>query len=300
MVQEEKLLNVVYASVYSPAFYKALLLKPLSWSIKYFFSFTLVLAVISTAVAGWQAVPAVNSFLNNLAPTILKYYPENLEIVIKDGEASSNVPEPYVIQLPPELISSWNKAANPNPVPENLLVINTETRLVDWKEFQNYKALALLSKDAIVFMDRNGGVRIQPLTAVPNTTINKKEIASMLDGVKPFAKFAAPILVLIIFIGVYSVLSFKLIYLFAAALLIWLIATKFKKLDVGYKKAYQVGLHAMTAALLFEMFLRIFLGVRVPFLFTIITLVVAWFNLSFKEIEANPPAALDSNPPPAA
>ena len=298
MPQKEKLLGVIRASIYAPYFYRAVLSKPLSWSIKYFFSFALVLAVISTAVVGWRAVPAVNSFLSNLAPTILKYYPDELEVAIKNGEATSNVPEPYVIKLPQELIDSWEKSGDQNLAPENLMVINTKTRLIDWKEFQDYKAVALLSKDAIVLRDKNGGVRIQPLTDVPNTTINKKEIASMLEGIKPYAKLAAPILVLVIFLLAYSWLMLKLIFLFIAALLVWLIAAKFKGINIGYKKAYQVGLHAMTAALLLETFLRIFLGVAVPYIFTIVTLLAVWFNLNFKEgfpsvskPDSNPPVA---------
>ena len=298
MPQKEKLLDAIRASIYAPDFYRAVLSKPLSWSIKYFFSFALVLAVISTAVVGWRAVPAVNSFLSNLAPTILKYYPDELEVAIKNGEATSNVPEPYVIKLPQELIDSWEKSGDQNLAPENLMVINTKTRLIDWKEFQDYKAVALLSKDAIVLRDKNGGVRIQPLTDVPNTTINKKEIASMLEGIKPYAKLAAPILVLVIFLLAYSWLMLKLIFLFIAALLVWLIAAKFKGINIGYKKAYQVGLHAMTAALLLETFLRIFLGVAVPYIFTIVTLLAVWFNLNFKEgfpsvskPDSNPPVA---------
>ncbi|MEK7507906.1 MAG: DUF1189 family protein [Patescibacteria group bacterium] len=283
MPQKEKLIDIIRASIYAPDFYKALLSKPLSWSIKYFFSFALVLAVIYTAVTGWRAVPAVNSFLNNLAPTILKYYPDKLEVVIKDGEAVSNVPEPYIIKLPKELIDYWGKAEDQASVPESFLVIDTRTRLIDWKEFLDYETVALLSKDAVVFMDKNGGVRIQPLTGVPNTTINKKEIASILNRIEPFIKFAAPILVFVIFLGAYSVLVFNLVYLFIAALLIWLIATKFRGVNIGYKKAYQIGLHAMTSALLLEAFFKIFLGVRVPYVFTIITLIAVWINLEFKQ-----------------
>lgn len=294
---KEKLLDVIRGSVYSPDFYKALLSKPLSWSIKYFFSFTLVLAVISTAVFGWRLVPAVNSFLNNIAPAVLKYYPEGLEVVIKDGEATSNVVGSSSIPFPPELLSSQIKSGDLNPDFKYLLVINTNTNLVDWKEFQDYKTLALLTKDALVFTDKNGGIRVQPLKGVPDTTINKKEVTAMLDGIKPFIKFAAPILVLFMFLGAYSVLSFKLIYLFLAALLIWLIAKKFRKLDVGYKKAYQIGLHAITAAFLLEICLQIFFGVRIPYLFTIATFLAAWFNLDFRKEEFPSVSPKDSQPP---
>ena len=142
MPQSEKLLHLIRASIHNPEFYKGLLSRKISWSFKYFFSFILILAVVSTAVFGWRAVPAVNSFLNNLAPTILEYYPDELEIVIKDGEASSNVAEPYVIKLPAELMSNAPESAPPNePLDaendvENALVINTKSSLIDWKEFK--------------------------------------------------------------------------------------------------------------------------------------------------------------------
>lgn len=289
MPPQEKLLDVIKASVYSPAFYKAVLSKPLSWSFKYFFSFILIIAVISTAVFGWRLVPTVNSFLSNLAPTILKYFPNELEVVIKDGQATSNVAEPFLIPFPHELAPKSVAINGQNPDEfVNLLVINTKAGFTDWKEFQGYETMALLSKDAIVFMDK-GGIKIQPLTGIPNTTINKKELTAILEGIKPFMKFAAPLLVLFIFLGVYSVLSFKVVYLLVAALVLWLIAAKFKGLKIGYKKSYQVGLHAVTAALLLETVLQLFFGVRIPYVFTILTLVIAWFNLSFEKEESPTP-----------
>lgn len=306
MPQSEKLLHLIRASIHNPEFYKGLLSRKISWSFKYFFSFILILAVVSTAVFGWRAVPAVNSFLNNLAPTILEYYPDELEIVIKDGEASSNVAEPYVIKLPAELMSNAPESAPPNePLDaendiENALVINTKSSLIDWKEFKEYKALALLSKDAIVFMDKNGGIRIQPLKDFPNATINKKEITTLLERIAPLAKFAAPILVFLIFLAVYAALTFKLVYLVIAALLVWLIGAKFKKIEIGYKKAYQIGIHAMTIAILAEALLRILFGTRVPFLFTLLTLLVVWFNLKPKQEELpTPSTSSNSNPPEA-
>ena len=90
-------------SIYGPDFYRSLFAQPLSFSLKYFFSLVLVLAVVHTATLSYTFIPLLNSFLKNLDSKILAYYPDSLEITIEKGEASSNAEEPYFLPWPEEL-----------------------------------------------------------------------------------------------------------------------------------------------------------------------------------------------------
>ncbi len=279
--QDKKILEITKASIYSPDFYRGLLDTPLSWSMKYFFSLALILAVVSSAAFGIHAVPAINSFIVNLAPNILKYYPAGLEVSIKNGVASSTVAEPYFIKIPTELASGVAMSTSSTP-PENLMVIDTKETFKNIDQFNGFKTWILLSKDALVSTGKNGGIQIQPLKDVPDMAINKKQVELWLQNIAPLAKFAIPIILLAAFAFFFLALSIKLVYLFFLALLVLLIA-KIKHVELGgYKKAYQIGLHAMTAAILVEALLQIFLGVKAPFLFTIISLLAVWFNLDFE------------------
>lgn len=279
-------------SVYSPDFYKELLLKPFSSSMKYFFMLALAVSFIYAAILGARAAPSLNDVARNIGPTIVKYWPEELEIVIQNGRASTNAAEPYFIQLPDEFRK--NVSAPSAQELDYIAVVDTQHPF-DLEKFYSYKTAALLTKDSLVVLGRNGQVRIQSISRFPDATLNKKAVDAFVTRyIEPLAKFAAPIFIGGMFLFTFLVQILGLIYLLFLALLVWGVA-RIKKVRVGYGKAYQLAIHAATTGRLANLFLLGFLDARIPFLLAALTIVAAWFNLRQESVlitsgSTSPPA----------
>ncbi len=276
-------------SIYSPEYYKGLLTKPFSYSLKYFFMLVLCIALVVSVSLMFPVFSAVHSFLANVGMKVLEYYPDELRITIKNGVVSTNVVEPYVLPMPPEFKSAFQSAQdragnnvkvniNINVNAKNLLVIDTKTPFtID--EFKKADTEILLTKDSAVYYDK-GNTVVAPLDKVSDFTLDKGKITSFLNKAQPYFRFVYPLIA----VGMFSIFffgaAFNMFYLLFAAILILLIA-RMKKASLSYGKSYQLGLHLITLALIIDNL--IFLAapnVHVPFFDTIIIAALAWMNLT--------------------
>ena len=275
-------LDNIKNSIYEPEFYKKLHSKRLSFSFKYFYSLVSVLAVILTAQFSFQAIPGINFFLTGIGPEIVNAYPQELVVTIKNGQASSNVAEPYFVRTPENI--QLEKYRN-IPKTENLIVIDTKNQFSE-ESFSKYNALAVLTKASIAFRKDDGRIEIQPLNGIPDLTVDKASVASLVGKLQPFIKFAAPLIVLALFIGFMVSFSAKLVYLLFAALLILLIA-KVKNYPLTYKKSYQAGLHIITLPLLLGAISTLLnLHIAIPFFTTILVIIMTAINFESQKTEA--------------
>lgn len=265
----------IYKSIYAPSFYQELLGRPFSFSLKYFYLLTLILVLFVTVVFSLSLIPNINAFLKEFGPKILEAYPQELVITIKNGKASINVPEPYTIKFPDIL------GGNEDKISKNLLIINTKTPF-SLQEFRSYDTTALLTENELVFHGDKGDIRIQPLDQVPDTEITKSFIESLIKAVEPFMKYAAPLFAVMMFVGFFIFYHVNLLYLLFAALLIWIMA-KIKKFPIGYKKSYQISIHAMTLPLILYTLAFAFVPQALyTYVFTVLLLIVAWVNVRVK------------------
>lgn len=270
----------IQKSIYGPEFYHGLLAKPFLYSLKYFVVFSLLIALVATIYLSVSVLPKVNTFLKSVGPTVLDYFPDELEIIIKDGVASTNASEPYFLEMTFQLPENVEISPDVrNYGIENLLVIDTRSDEATLVEFKAYKTLVLLSRKTIMSYNEDQ-IIIQSLTAIPNFKLDKGVISSLLAKIVPYFRFTGPLFIIFVFGGYFSfVFSGKMLYLLFAALLIWIVA-KVKKVDIGYKKAYQLGLHLFTAGILYEIIFGLVLKTSgIPFLFTGLTLALAIANL---------------------
>ena len=74
------------------------------------------------------------------------FYPKDLVVTVKDGEVSTNVKEPYAIDLP--------------FAPEHLLVLDTKATA---ERFNEYKAFVVVGKNTVYYRD-DKGYKFYPLT----------------------------------------------------------------------------------------------------------------------------------------
>ena len=270
----------IQRSIYDPEFYRGLLTKPFSYSLKYFILFSLLIALVATIYLSLSVLPKINDFLENVSPTVLNYFPDELEIVIEDGLASTNVPEPYFLEMPFGVPEDIEMRPNIHGYGiENLLVIDTRFDEATLEEFKSYNTIMLLNRKTLMYYDENQ-VAIQSLAGIPNFKLDKGVISSLLAKIVPYFRLVGPVFIVFVFGGYFAfVFLGRMFYLIFAALLIWVIV-KVKKVNIGYEKAYQLGLHLLTASVLYQIIFGLILNIsESSLLFIGLVAILAVINL---------------------
>ncbi len=272
------LLSNLKNSIYGPDFYASLIHKKAGSSFKYFFGFILVLSLLATIGFVFFRIPTPTT--TRMTPYVDKLeamYPADLVVTIKNGQASTNSATPTVIDFPSSLLTDKS--------PQHLLVIDT-SKTASVELFQTYKTAVLLTRDAVIAMKQKGDISMYPLSKTPDITIDKALISKGIAKVKSFLPYVLPIIFVAMFIAFFIGNIFALVGLLITALLIWPLA-RLLKVRIGYGKAYQIGLHAATLAMILDE--TLFLAVpklQFPFAFTIITLLVVTVNYGFGKKQA--------------
>jgi len=294
-------LEKIKSSIYNPSYYNEILNKPFSYSLRYFLSLAGLIALIATITFSFSALPKMNKFINEIGPSVLKYYPDNLEVMVKNGKVSTNVQEPYFVKMPAEFKNAGqgieNKSTNTSSdlsKLDNLAVIDTKSPLT-MDLFRNYNTLFLLSYDSIAYYDNNA-IKIQSLDKTFNGVVTKAKVSAALNEVKPFLKIIP--LALLPIVLIFSFIGFifgNLIYLIFGAFIIWL-ALKAMKRNLGYGKAYQIGLHAITLGVILEATIFYFYpSLEFPFFSTLLMLAIIWMNIkNFPIIDKVPPVPTET------
>ena len=265
------ILSKIKSSIYSPSFYAEVQKKSLGSAFGYFFLLILLVSLIGTFPVIFSFVTKGQNELKSIISDVKNKYPQELEVKIKDGVASTNVVEPYVIPMTSDM-------KNETTGLQNLLVIDTKTPF-SITQYKKYNAAVWLTKDGVYYRSNNTEeVRSQPLEKFGNVTINKKYVDEMVGKISPWIKYLAPILLIVIIIGLFLFHMLRLAYLFFFALCALLLAKAMKK-SLSYGTAYKVGLYAITLGFIVELF-QWFLGMtNIPFLFTVVSLIVVYINL---------------------
>lgn len=280
-----KFIQTFKQSFYSPQFYRELKHKNFWFSLKYFYSLVLILAFVSAVTSSIFVLPMVKTLMQKVEP-FLRSYPSELAVTIQDGRASTNVEEPYFVEMPQGFCDLTDEIKEDDFCKlTNVVTIDTKTPF-SISKMEEYKTLAWLTSDSMVI--RQGAeTKITALKDVPNTVIDKQLMDGLADKTAKIVKRATPIVLpvtaVLIFLA-YIVSLSKLVYLLFGALIVLLIAN-IKKVEMTYGYAYRIGLHAVTLGVILN-----FLGnsglPSVPFLFTIIFAVCAWVNIEPQKIVA--------------
>lgn len=271
-----KFIETIHSSIYDPEFYESLKHKSFSFSVAYFLKLALIASFIFGVYTAVTIAPKVVDSINSYGLRALALYPDNLEVKIIDGIVSTNVSEPFVIPLPDEYKKSQSVEETSLGL-INLLVIDTKKDF-NRKIFNDYKTYTLVTKDSVIYREGGNRITIESLNKIPNITLNKQFVSSIITKILSYSRSLEMFLPLIFFIGFFIAFLFHFIYFFIAGLLVWIIA-KIKKIDLTYKKSYQISIHAMTLGVIISLvfnFLSIYLF---PYCLTIILGIVAWVNL---------------------
>jgi len=242
-------------SVYNKEYYQSTVLnQPLGVSIKYLMKLSLLLALVGSIIFS-ISLPHLFSSAKSTVTSLATDYPEDLIVTFKDGNASINKPEPYFVKIPDSLREiDDSKQLNVENRIENLIVINT-TEAFSINKFKEYNTASLLTKTELISMQSNNGeIKITPISKLGNVEITKSWI---LDKESIFMKalpWIVSLIIPVIFVGIsIGIFVGTLMMLLFSALIVWIIL-KIKKVNISYKKSYQVALHASTIILIISIF----------------------------------------------
>ena len=200
----------------------------------------IIIAIQPSIFVVTKVYPVVRDLENRVTALADEVYPEDLEIKIKNGIATTNVTEPYYLVVRQETLNSLLslREDDQNTVSKiRLLAIDTKGKA---EEFEQYQTLALLTQTSLVY-NSDDKVNIHSLREIEDLTINKTII---LAKIKEFNKeynignllnifvLAAPLLIVL---GIFS----SHIYLFLFMSIAVYIMVRITQVQTGFKKTYR-------------------------------------------------------------
>ena len=271
-----RFINQFQKSIYSPEFYAGLSEHPLSYSFRYFYSLILSLSFAGALFFAIFTAPSIQYLLKELDQKALSYYPDGLIVTIQKGVISSNASDTYQIPLPPEWKPADDATKEERDI-RSLIVVDTKKNFTA-DIFNENKTAILVTKDAISYRI-DGQIEVKPASELPDLVITKTVISYYLGKLRPIIAVFIPLSTLVVFLGVFLFFHSSLLYLLFGALVIMLIA-RIRKMKIGFRDSYQIGLHAITLPLIIQslLFLAGF-AYYVSFLFTLLLIIFVLINI---------------------
>jgi len=221
---------------------------------------------------------------DSLKQEVKEFYPPELEIVLENGEVRANVPQPYDIPIPKKIQEVIEEdSANADTRLRNfkhLIEIDTNARIED---YEKRGAIILLTKDSLVFPDKESGLTVRSLANSKNFTLNRAvydsyvpEATKWIDRIPWLVSVGIPLLVLCwSLVGpCFNVIGY-LGYLLLTSLPLLLLAAVLRS-GFSYKRIFSTSIYGLTPAILISTVWGI-VGSFPPFFFSIIFL--SWMSI---------------------
>ncbi len=268
-------LQTIKSSVYNPQFYESLKKKSLGSTIKYFFLLILIVTLLNVLLLSYSLLVQIPQDLKVFINQAVTSYPSDLVVEINNGIVSTNAEEPFFVPFPAtdqEASEGYN----------NLIVIDTKTPY-SAAQFTQYKTVGWLTRDSFFYQSNNNNEqRSMALTEIGNFILNKDLVNEWVSKASPWLNAVGPLLMIFMFLVFFIGLTFKLLYFFILAALIFILSAVFKW-ELTYKTSYITAIYAATLGLFMDTAViatSTYTGFTgFPFLFTLITLCVATVNL---------------------
>lgn len=266
-------------SVYSTTFYQTVGENSF-WSIfKYYFKVTLLLSIAMVVVLGVILVPRGVSFMKNKAGALVsEYYPADLSIEIKNGEAITDVAMPYIIP-----VKHMTGVTPPAGEIQNMVVIDT-TSDFDEKTFENYKTYTLLTKTKLVTQSNAEQITIQNLRGVPDTIISQEVLLSWVEKIRAslwsIVLFGLLATFIIFTFGYLAYLIPLIVFAFIPFFIAWI-----KKTPITYVESYKISMYAILPALALKTLMNLLGIFFLPSYFTLLVFMLI-IAINMREVEA--------------
>jgi hypothetical protein len=242
-----------WRSLTEPAYYQDILSAKFSFSLKYLFTLLLIISsilAIGVSVRVAKLIPQVPAFLQTGKAFLIETYPQELKLTLKNKKITTNVKEPYFINL------ADDKKGAIAPL-KHLLVIDTKGQV---ENFKNLESLFLLTGESLVVPGGDGeSYKVVSLTEtfakIPDGfSLTKTGLETVLNQTSPYLLKVAPKVLIVISIAIviiYAPLSagfsflIRLILLLPISLILFL-GAKIAKRKITFNKTYQLSLQGMT------------------------------------------------------
>jgi len=267
-----------HTSFYNPAFYSSVADLPLKDALRYYIRLGLILSFVTTVALGLLLAPRGVRFVKEDAPVlVMEYYPAELAIQVKDGEASTNVTEPYII---PARGAMKTVFAEKNL--ENVLVIDTKNERTP-TTFESYKTFVLLTKHEIVTRgDYEQGIP-QKLPPTGEYTIDQETLLVWVRNIQTSLIYIVPLGILMTFGVVFVSYLGYLLLLFLFAGIVFFLA-KIRHMALSYAGAYKISLYAVVPGLVLKSALNASGIFSVPaYLTLLVFLLIVFLNVRAPE-----------------
>ncbi len=257
-----------------------------------------LLVLLTLAGLAIFITPRIEPLANQHLQIIQDWYPDELIVTISGGVLSTNVNEPYILDIPTE----WNDMNNGSDDPAHAIVIDTKGSIDD---FADYDTLILLTDKAVVVRDDNGvrmfpyGEEGEPIVidealVAGNITLVRDNLVPwlpwMLWGVYIVALLVAPWIV-----GGAMWLG-ELLFLLWATAVLWIIA-KIIGRNLRYGELYKLGLFGVTNSLALAFIVSLLSNLDVAWIPTIVFFV--WMTYVVVQFPRRDRAVIDAPLPPA-
>lgn len=272
--------NDLISSVFNPQFYSSITSRRMSSGFKFVFALTFLSALALAIQILVVALPEIRSFSSE--NYIERAYPENLEVVITDGVAASNVEEPYFIKADFDSMLSKYK---------NLIAIVTKKDILV-SDIKSFDAPVVLTKDSLIVIQDGNETKIIPLSDIKNLVVNKENLNLWAEKIIKWMPLAIFFLVLFGILVVTTIEFLVVICLTVVASFITFLVAKSKNYKITYKQAYLISLYVMGPIIVFKIVLSL-LNVNISTWITILIFtVIAILNVGRV---ANSPLETTSN-----
>ncbi len=274
-------------SLSDTTYYQELRGKSFWFSLKYLYFLLLLVTLVTSVILSLSLATIIGKsplFVEEVKSYLATAYPAELKVVVKNGELSTNVQEPYHIPYPAKLKDTVEKES---PQYDRFITIDTKANP---DNFADYHTLILVTNKSIVYPDSQskGAFKVQQFDQAEDITIDKllydKHVTSKLsylDYIPSALKYLiVGLLIVWPFLGSGLLLLWNLLYLVFATLLVLIVALLLRK-DVSYGEIYRLSMHGMTFSILYSLCQTIF-GFHVPFAFTAI--LVIWMFFVFRDM----------------
>ncbi len=277
-------------SVSDTSYYQELRGKSFWFSLRYLYFLLLLVTLVSSVLLSISLsvfISKAPGFVAGAKNYLASAYPPELVIKVANGELSTNVKEPYIIDYPPQLKEEIMKS---NKGYDSFITIDTKANP---DNFADYHTLILVTKKSVVYPDnqRDGSYKVQQFDQKADdkpVTINRQKYDQFLtqatpyiDGIPSFLKYlVVALLVVWPFAGAALGLLWNLLYLLFASLLVLVVGLIMRK-DVSYGEVYRMSMHAMTLSILYSLLQSVF-NFHVPFAPTAI--LVLWMIFVFRDL----------------
>jgi hypothetical protein len=265
-----KFIATIGESIYSPNLYRGILTRSFSSSFGYFVLLCLLLSSISAIWVSVDIVPSIRNDAESVVTSFARVFPDDLSVTIAAGKAMSSIPGPIFINL----FASSSIDTKTEIGATNFLVVDTQNPFT-LEQYKNYDSLIWLTGEGIITRNREGKIEIVSLQKIATTTIDKAYVVNAANKISPLISVFAYLMPILIFLVAFVYYFSTLLYLLIGALIVWLVAY-LCKVELGYKKSYQLALHAVTLPLILNL---IIFGTDFTLFASILIAVVAWVNL---------------------